>query len=251
MQQAELLDRFQGGEWVNLKPDLHSSLWRIMAGNWTVEDNEWITLQSKVGSPLLLCQTRFGRRFEVLGEIRFKEKAMEGVNAAISFGPKDRAVRSTFRVYLSPGRAGIFHGRQALVVDPISVKVDNAFRVQCWDGKLTTYLNESPLRSAVKVDGQGEDEHALVGIGGEYCFDGAVLQFRNLKVRLLKEPPKKAGAVAVALPEMPTPAVSAPSSHLRQRVGIAGVLLLTLFLLGIVIQRRRRMGSFGKSLPAP
>ncbi|MHB8957626.1 MAG: hypothetical protein ACYC4U_32085 [Pirellulaceae bacterium] len=227
LRNAEILERFRAGEWIDVLPDLHGSQWTVGAGDWTVDDEGWLTGHSCENGLSLLCELKLGRRFEVSGEARFGAAERDGDNLGVYFGRKTLGPQTSFHLHW-PQHACIWKGSKELAINRINIDRDNEFHVQRWDNELSTFLNGRQVHVAVHFEGDDDDANAILGLGGQYRQRGSVIQFRNLRVRLLKEQPKK--------PEYPNNVVThiVPCRWYRSASFLRGMRLIGVGLLPVL-----------------
>jgi hypothetical protein len=244
LRNADLLQRFHNGEWVDITPDLRGSQWKPVAGEWTIDNQGWLTGVPNWNGMSLMCELKFGRRVEFRGDARFGTASVIGDNFGVFFGPKAMGPRNSFNLHL-PQHACIWEGSQRLAVNDAAILRDNQFHIQRWDNEVSTSLNGSPIQFAVQFNSEDDDETALVGVGGHYRRPNAAIQFRNLQVRLLKERPRRpenlsdSGAAAEPLPWYRVASVrrSIRYASLAAMLPVLGIVLI------VLIRRRNRRST--------
>ena len=70
----------------------------------------------------------------------------------------------------------------------VDVRDRNTFRVVLWDGKVDVSLNGKPVYHREQTGRTSGPAPERVGVGTGYT-PGAVVRFRNLRVRMLKTEP--------------------------------------------------------------
>ena len=240
--ETELLEQFCTGEWVRITPNASCRGWTECGGTWSIDREGWLTGNTREDGLLLLCNAELGKRFEVRGEVRFRKYRYNNTNAGIYIGRNAESVRYSFRFHQHKRLAGFYEDSNPLAVDEIMAARENTFHVQRWDNELSACLNGRPLQFGVRVEINDEEPDAAFGIGGDFWYTGAVIQFRNLQVRLLTQRPRKPeGMCSATVSLAPAAAVpTMPTSKFVRIVGCVGVGLVSLLLLALAMQKRLR-----------
>jgi hypothetical protein len=192
--EVEMDDRWARGEWVELRPDPGFDWWIHEQGNWKVAPDGTITGASTERGLWLLCDRDFGHRLEFEGEVdlaSFEDKRRANFGVLVDATGTGGGDFIAFQASRYTGTARVTSDLDDRGGDSISadVKDRNSFRVVLWDGKVDAYLNGRALYRDTQMEKTSGPAPERVGVGAGHGGRGAVVRFRNLRVRLLKSDP--------------------------------------------------------------
>ena len=186
---VERLRTLSAGDWADILPNKDLDGWRVKSGNWSVNDEGALIGKWGKDGLLLECASKFGARFEIRGKARFVESPYANFNMGVYFGRETGGMENSFRFYRHREYASVYRSNDELSKVELPVQDTNTFRVQRWDNLLYTFVNDNPAQQGVVIQSYGNASDAIVGIGGRYWYNGAVIQFDELQIRTLAEQP--------------------------------------------------------------
>jgi hypothetical protein len=187
-------------DWIDLQPEANLAGWRVVSGEWKVEDDGTLVGMVKEKGPLkLLCETELGKNAEVSLESDLVKQTKRGephvygcnillAHAAGEFGSDALAVRfggSAPAVWLTHG----FFTNDNYKVAPLQIKPTSTMRVILWEKKVSVFFNDAKVMDKVEVpaDWLGGDGLALYNVSPGPPMQ---MRIRKLRARALEKPPE-------------------------------------------------------------
>jgi len=181
---AQAKEELEAGHWVDLPIHKDLDAWRIEAGKWEVDEQGALTGTSTDEGLLLVCRLPIGPELEFSGEVEsVKYPAPARANAGLFCSYVWPREHQSVILYPRTGVAAIRKNFRYGQESPAPLKAVNQMRVLVQESKVTAYVNGERIFDQVEQRWTAPQNHARVGVGGWYWFDGAVVKFRNLKVR--------------------------------------------------------------------
>jgi hypothetical protein len=200
---ADLLARYQEGQWVSIQPDAAFTGWMKEQGRWEVEPDGALKGTAGREGFHLTNYSNFGGRLETRGEVEFVADPAEGVQMEaglyLDAGTTDDDYGYDFVDFrVSPTLGTAVVARRGATKSRVTKKAQVGrraeFSVQLWDGVVSTWLDGKPIHRQVKIKDGATPSRAGVAITTPYA--GGVYRFRNLQIRKLTEKPKPTQAAA-------------------------------------------------------
>ena len=183
------------GDWVPLAISKDLTGWSVRAGVWKVENDGAVLGESTQAGLLLVCNQLFGPNIEIKGELEFVQAPYKfKFNGGVVVGATDEKPNDFYSCLLYQAEREASVGAPSFrssdrVTKPASVEAKNSVLMRIRDNRLTVIVNGSSVFDEAAMEGYHADKQQRVGIGGYYWYPGAVLRFRNLQIRSLKDGP--------------------------------------------------------------
>lgn len=186
--------QFDKGDWVDIQPTATFAGWKQLRGEWSVEPDGAVCGVSKNDGLLLMCQSEFGTKVEVQGEVEFVKSEYSNFNGAVTLAGNGEGSNDFYAVCLfkTEQQLSLRDGfeERAATTAAANVKDKSTFHIQLWQNELTVTVNDDPIERGVAMKSTYDAPHYL-GIGGNYWYPAATLRFRHLQVRKLSGKPKE------------------------------------------------------------
>ena len=180
-------------DWVTIP--LTNTLWHIRKGAWTFAPGGELQIKGDDSTGLILCNVRVGPNFEARFQYEVPEaKCCQGVGLAFDYrehSPKDWWMAAQYRSGSSGPKAQLLEQFFAAGGPIIGIKLQkiNQALVQVWEGKVSYFVNATPVLTNHAYRQPLLDEDALLGFGGhKFCTRNTTL-IRDFQVRRLRASP--------------------------------------------------------------
>ncbi len=193
--EAETEARLERGEWLDLRPDPALTGWTRAQGYCAVEPDGTVRGTTAGWGLWLLCDRDFGHRLEFEGEVdlaSFGDQHSANFIVVVDATGAGGEDYIAFQAFRENGWVRVTTDLHDRTWDKhgVDVRDHNTFRVVLWDGKVDVYLNGQPEYRGEQTGRTSGPAPERVGVGSGYGTPGAVVGFRNLRVRLLKAEPE-------------------------------------------------------------
>ena len=198
------LSRFAQGGWVSITPEAGLLGWLPMRGEWKRKGIDVVARAADDGC-VLLCDTDFGRRFELQTNIEVSG-AMQpnNVNAGLVFFyralPNEQY--HIFTAYLAYGAVAVcikfeddYTRSQKILKGEKAV-----MRVQVWDDQIACFIDDQMIYAGPRLHNYALSSTNRIGLGSREWQPGVTVSFNAVKIRSLAEMPE-AIAAAQSKPE--------------------------------------------------
>ncbi|MDH7501934.1 MAG: DUF1080 domain-containing protein [Verrucomicrobiota bacterium] len=188
--------RLANGEWIDLLPaGGQDPNWELFGQTIRKLPDGAIEIEAGPGGHAIYCRTRIGRDFEVTGEFEVAHSSTGAFQAGLMMGIPDdpRPAWYAFRITRNPstGDAASFSSgwtRQELTMPAKLKDGPNTFRFTMQQRRVNAWINDVlTLRVAEEQDRFLLKDNCMLGLGGYNDTNKTVIQYRNIKVRRVKQ----------------------------------------------------------------
>jgi hypothetical protein len=146
---------------------------------------------------LLLCDTRFGERWEMRAQLEFvRSPYLKHFSGSLVFGHNLRNRWYSLVLYHDEEEAVLGHGYGAWKDQgqrnraTVPTQANNDLRICFWDGRVDAYVNGRLVYYDEQLSETHAVENGFLGVADPYGNEGGEIVFRDLHIRRLAERPR-------------------------------------------------------------
>ena len=186
---VEFDQSYAANKWTALPLDETLNDWRNMGGKWSVDKDGQLVGEALNNGLKLTFQRKLGVRFEFRGKVVLETKDRLPCNVGVYFGQENGLAPNSFRLFGHEGYAAVLKHEQPMERKDVAIEPTDTFRIIRWDNRVTGYLNDELIASAVEIEPYGPPATEVISLGGYYWYPGPIFRFTDLEVRKLETPP--------------------------------------------------------------